>query len=138
MVFGSFPNLILGIFILQGLQIQETLNIVSTVLSFISVIFAFGHFIAFKVNEESPFSKTIWAMAATTVDTSLRTLFIAYMLSIVKVYTLIIPVGYFLLMLIAICMKKKKCSLTWMDFYNAALSFPISTLEHDDLKFNLR
>ena len=138
MVFGAFPQLILNIFILQGLQIQEPLNIASTFLSFVCVTFAFGDFLAFNVNEDSPFSKTVWAMFATIVDTLFRPLFIAYMLSIVKAYALIIPIGYFLLMLVAICIKKNRWSLSWIDFFYAALSFPCSALEHDDLEFTLR
>ena len=136
MIFGSFPQLILGIFIMQGLQIQEPLNILSTVSSFACVIFALGEFLV--CNEDSPFVYTILGMMSTFIDTSLRALFIAYMASIIKSYSLIIPVTYFFLMLIAICIKKRKCSLNLIDLFNAAYSFPCSALEYGNIEYSFR
>ena len=139
MIFGSFPQFILGIFILQGLQIQELLNILSTISSFVCVIFAFGDFLAFNVSDEDgSFVYTILGMMSTVIDTLFRALFIAYMASIFKIYSLIIPVFYFILMLIAICIKKKKCTLHWQDTLGAAFSFPCSALEHSDTKYTFR
>ena len=139
MIFGSFPQFILGIFILQGLQIQELLNILSTISSFVCVIFAFGDFLAFNVyDEDGSFVYTILGMMSTIIDTLFRALFIAYMASIFKSYSLIVLATYFILMLITICIKKKKCSLKWQDTLGAAFSFPCSALEHSDTKYTFR
>ena len=139
MIFGSFPQLILGLFILQGLQIQGPLNILSMVSSFLCVIFAFGDFLAFNVYEnDAPFVYTIWGTLSTTVDTFLRALFVAYILSIFKFYALIIPMAYFGLVLIGICIKKKKFFLDQHDLFRSAISFPSSALEHDDIGYAFR
>ena len=42
MAFESYPQLIMGLFIWQGLQIKETLNIVSISVSAASAIYGFG------------------------------------------------------------------------------------------------
>ena len=139
MIFGSFPQLILGIFILQGLQIQEPLNILSVFSSFICVIFAFADFLAFNVDEDAPsLVNTLWGMLSTIIDTFFRAFFIAYLLSIVKIYAMIVPTAYLLLVLIGICMKKKKISLDGHDLFRSAISFPCSALEHSDVDYTFR
>ena len=131
MIFGSFPQLILGLFILQGLQIQGPLNILSMVSSFLCVLFAYGDFLAFNVY-------TIWGILSTTVDTFFRALFVAYLLSIFKFYAMIIPMAYIGVVLIGICIKKKKCFLDQHDLFRSAISFPSSALEHDDIGYAFR
>ena len=42
MAFESYPQLIMGLFIWQGLQIKETLNIISISVSAASAIYGFG------------------------------------------------------------------------------------------------
>ena len=139
MIFGSFPQLILGLFILQGLQIQGPLNILSMVSSFLCVIFAFGDFLAFNVYEkDAPFVYTIWGILSTAVDTFFRALFVAYLLSIFKFYAMIVPMVYVGLILIGICIKKKKWFLDRHDLFRSAISVPSSTLEHDDTGYAFR
>ena len=139
MIFGSFPQLILGIFILQGLQIQESLNMLSVFSSFICVIFAFGDFLAFNVDEDATsLVNTLWGMLSTTIDTFFRALFIAYLLSIVKIYAMIVPTAYVLMVLIGICILKKKISLNGHDVFRSAISFPCSALEHNDTGYKFR
>ena len=139
MIFGSFPQLILGLFILQGLQIQGPLNILSMVSSFLCVLFAYGDFLAFNVYEnDAPFAYTIWGILSTTVDTFFRALFVAYLLSIFKFYAMIIPMAYIGVVLIGICIKKKKCFLDQHDLFRSAISFPSSALEHDDIGYAFR
>ena len=138
MIFGSFPQFILGIFIIQGLQIQELGNIISTVASFVCVIFAFGDFLAYNVyDEDGLFVYTIFAMISTFIDSLFRALFIAYMASVLKLYSLIIPVSYFLLMLITIWIKRRKW-FNMQDVFGAMISFPCSALEHSDTNYTFR
>ena len=142
MIFGSFPQLILGIFIMQGLQIQELGNVISTVTSFVCVIFAFGDFLAYNVyDEDGSFVYTIFAMMSTFIDSLFRALFFAYLASVFKLYSLFILVSYFLMMLIAICIKKRKegkCSLKGQDIFGTMVSFPCSALEHSDTNYSFR
>ena len=139
MIFGSFPQLILGIFIMQGLQIQELGNIISTVTSFVCVIFAFGDFLAYNVyGEDGLFVYTIFAMMSTFIDSLFRALFFAYLASVFKLYSFIFLASYFLMMLIAICIKKRKCSLQIQDVFGTMVSFPCSALEHSDTNYSFR
>ena len=87
MAFESYPQLIVGLFIWQGLQIQETLNYVSISVSAISAVYGFGDLLAFHVYDDearAPLSWTFIGMLATAVDTLLRAIFMAYTLSIYK------------------------------------------------------
>ena len=87
MAFESYPQLIVGLFIWQGLQIQEPLNYISISISAVSAVYGFGDLLAFHVNNDearAPLSWTILGMLATAVDTLLRAIFMAYTLSIYK------------------------------------------------------
>ena len=50
MAFESYPQLIIGLFIWQGLQIKETLNIVSISVSAASAVYGMGDLLAFHVH----------------------------------------------------------------------------------------
>ena len=89
MAFESYPQVIVGLFIWQGLQIQETLNYVSISVSAISAVYGFGDLLAFHVNmriARAPLSWTVLGMLATAVDTLLRAIFMAYTFSIYKAF----------------------------------------------------
>lgn len=104
----------MGLFIWQGLQIQETLNYVSISVSTASVIYGFGDILAFHVNGQearAPLWNTFLGMLATFVDTLLRAFFMAYLFSIVKGFAwLVLPI-YICLMLIGICLRKGRMSI---------------------------
>ena len=59
--FETYPQFIVGLFIWQGLQIQNTKNLVSISFSAISIVYGFGDLIAYHVNGDearAPFSWT--------------------------------------------------------------------------------
>ena len=59
--FETYPQFIVGLFIWQGLQIQNTKNLVSILFSAISIVYGFGDLIAYHVNGDearAPFSWT--------------------------------------------------------------------------------
>ena len=92
MAFESYPQLIVGLFIWQGLQIQEPLNYISISISAVSAVYGFGDLLAFHVNwneARAPLSWTILGMLATVVDTLLRAIFMAYVFSIYKFFGII-------------------------------------------------
>ena len=126
MSFESYPQLIIGLFIWQGLQIKETLNFVSISVSAASAVYGMGDLLAFHVHDHearAPFSWTVYGMLATVVDTLLRAFFMAYAFSIVKAWGLLILPLYFGIMSIAICMKKKKLSINKFDLAGIIMSF---------------
>ena len=135
MAFESYPQLIIGLFIWQGLQIKEILNFVSISVSAASAVYGMGDLLAFHVHFEetkrntgfgncrTPFLLTIYGMLATGVDTLLRAFFMAYSFSIVKAWGLLILPIYFGIMSIAICVKKKKLSINKFDLSGIIMSF---------------
>ena len=75
MVFESYPQMILSIFIMQSLQITEWFNIGSCIISTFSVVYGYAELLAMlSHNYETnyPFAKTMWSMAALLIDTLLR------------------------------------------------------------------
>ena len=113
-MFESYPQLILGIIIIQGLQIMEPLNIVSCIISAVSVLIGFGDRLSYIVNDKeagAPLSVTGLGILATALDTLFRAIFLAYSFTIVKAYALLLVPTYILLMIIGVWIKKKSFSI---------------------------
>ena len=130
--------MILGIFILQGLQIQEPLNIASCTISTVSVVYGFGDYLAYIVNDGeagAPFVVSIWGVLANVIDSLFRAILIAYLLTIVKYYALLVVPVYVAFMVIAICIKKKELSINSADFFGTLMSFGCSPCEESDFKW---
>ena len=75
MIFESYPQMLLSIFIMQSLQVTEWFNIGSCIISTFSVVYGYAELLAMlSHNYETnyPFAKTMWGMAALLVDTLLR------------------------------------------------------------------
>ena len=141
MAFESYPQLIIGLFIWQGLQIKEILNFVSISVSAASAVYGMGDLLAFNVVDRkarAPFLLTVYGMFATFVDTLLRAFSMAYAFSIVKAWGLLILPIYFVIMSIAICVKKKKVSINKLDLFGIAMSFGCSAVESEEVDYNLR
>jgi len=137
MAFESFPQLILGTFIIIGLQINNPLNFVSCGISALSVVYGFGEIVAlFSHSEISyPFKLTVLGMLSTALDSLLRAFFMAYILSIIKAYALIIPPIY--VVFVTIWIKVKKSSIDIGDFFSVLMSFGSSALISSDFRFRL-
>ena len=87
LIFESYPQLILGIFVIHGLQLYEFTNILSCCISTVSVVKGFGDYLAFVVNDNqagAPFKLTAWGMLASTLDSLFRAIFMAYVCTIIK------------------------------------------------------
>ena len=75
MVFESYPQMVLSIFIMQSLQITEWFNIGSCIISTFSVVYGYAELLAMfshSMATDYPFPKTMWGMAALLIDTLLR------------------------------------------------------------------
>ena len=113
MVFESYPQLILNIFIMEGLQIQEWFNITSCAISALSVLYGTSDFLVTIIHnkkkgmdiQDIPFSKTLWGMLTIVIDTFLRALSIAYLMTFIRAYLLFLPLLYFLLMVMIVFIK---------------------------------
>merc|ERR1712150_419284 len=123
-MFESYPQLILNIFIMLDLQIYDRpLNLASAAISLLSIAYGISDVITFNnynlTNEdlkdskyiEAPYVKFIWALLACTLDTIFRTLFIAYLIYLFRFYMFLFPLVYILAMFICICITKKKCNV---------------------------
>ena len=87
LIFESYPQLILGIFVIHGLQLHEFTNILSCCISTVSVVKGFGDYLAFIVNDNqagAPLTLTAWGMLASTLDSLFRAIFMAYVCTIIK------------------------------------------------------
>ena len=118
MLLESYPQMILNVFIIQGLQVNEWFNITSCAISAFSVVYGFGKLMALLTHElkqmDYPLSKVLYAILAIVID-----VFLAYLMTFVKTYVLLIPIFYFLVMFtINICTAKRNLSLSRF-FYNA-------------------
>ena len=58
--FETYPQFIVGLFIWQGLQIQNTKNLVSVSFSAISAAYGFGDLIAYHVNGNEARAPLSW------------------------------------------------------------------------------
>ena len=129
-VFEAFPQVIVGAFTMQSLQLWEELNILSFFISLFSLVYGMGDFCAtFAVDIEADFDKTIWGALATFTDALFRSLFLAYVLSVFKLYAFILMLSYLILMLVQICIVTHDVS-PW-DFLFTIMSFPCSAYEED-------
>ena len=75
MVFESYPQMVLSVFIMQSLQITEWFNVGSCIISTFSVVYGYAELLALLSHDNNPnypFAKTMWGMAALLVDTLLR------------------------------------------------------------------
>ena len=87
LIFESYPSLILGIFVIHGLQLYEFTNLLSCCISTISVVKGFGDYLAFVVNDYqagAPLKLTALGMLASTLDSLFRAIFMAYACTIIK------------------------------------------------------
>lgn len=117
MMLESFPQFILSLFMMQALQIQEPLNIVSCSASAISVMYGLGDFGAMlsrKNPADYPFSKTVWGTLSTCIDTLLRSFILAYWMTISKAYVIIVPFVFIFIMILVIFMKNKDLFVSFM------------------------
>ena len=123
MLLESYPQMILNVFIIQGLQVNEWFNITSCAISAFSVVYGFGKLMALLTHGlkqmDYPLSKVLYAILAIVIDVFLRALIQAYLMTFVKNYVLLISIFYFLVMFtINICTAKRNLSLSRF-FYNA-------------------
>ena len=123
MLLESYPQMILNVFIIQGLQVKEWLNITSCAISAFSVVYGFGELMALMTHSNKqrdyPLSKVLYSMLAIAIDVFLRALSQAYLMTFLKTYVLLIPLFYFFIMfVINICTAKRNLSLSRF-FYNA-------------------
>ena len=107
--FESYPQLILGTFIVIGLKIDNPLNYGSCVVSALSVVYGFGDVVVlFSHNTvKYPFALTVLGMLSTMIDSLMRALFMSYILSIIKAYALVLPPIYFVLFFLFLLVIKK-------------------------------
>ena len=98
--FESYPQLILGTFIVIGLKIDNTLNYVSCMVSALSAIYGFAEVVILTSHDkvQYPFVLTIFGFFSTMLDSLLRALFMSYILTIIKTYALVLLPIYFVLL----------------------------------------
>ena len=133
MILESYPQMILNVFIMQTLQIDEWVKIGSCAISALSVILGFSDFLVMYTHEvvDIPITQKVLGMLSITIDTFLRAISIAYLMTFMKAYMLLLPLIYFVLMLIIICIKRKSydCEkIVWSAVYTI-LSFVCSAWE---------
>ena len=90
----SFPQFIISLFMIQALQLSEPLNIFSCSVSFLSVLYGLGDFLAMNANDiepDYPLSKLMFGSLSICIDTTLRSMTLAYWMTISKAYVLIVP-----------------------------------------------
>ena len=153
MLWRSFPQWILNIFIIQDLRIYEPLNVTTTCLSACSVVCGLAEYLALSVNADDdeildyPFSTTIWGMLTILTDTMLRGIFLAYAMTIIKILVILIPIVYVILMLITILIIKRKEDededthkkmLSFDDVLGILYSFVCSATEAENIKYTFR
>ena len=136
-VFEAFPQVILGAFTIQALQLWETLNILSFLVSLFSLIYGLGDYLAL-IAKKNEFINTLWGSLAIVVDSLLRTLFLAYFLSITKAYTFLFVLAYFIILYLIICISKKQVKLAIKDIIWPMFSLTCSAIEESELGYKLR
>ena len=137
-VIEAFPQVILGAFTIQALQLWETLNILSFLVSLFSLVYGLGDFLII-IAEKKEFIYTLWGSLAIVVDSLLRTLFLAYFLSITKAYTFLFVLSYFIILYLTICISKKQMKLKLDDISMTMFSFTCSgAMEDRRLGYKLR
>ena len=68
---GSMPNCMMNLLIILALHIREPLNIFSTIISLLSLVYGVGDFLAYlkTSNYNPPFMKVIWCSLAIFLGT---------------------------------------------------------------------
>ena len=132
-LFEAFPQVIIGAFTMQALQLWEHLNILSFCFSLFSLMYGLGEILALNATNldiDGNFIFTLWGVLATLVDTLLRCLFLSYVMSITKAYAFLILFLYVVLMVITLCCCVQKFDIRW--FLRVLVSIPCSALESTD------
>ena len=80
----------------------------------------------------------VWGMLATVIDSMFRAIFLAYFLSIAQYFALVVIPVYLILMLVAICIKKKEVLINKDDFLGTLISFGSSAYENHKVNYNFR
>ena len=122
---------------MQGLGVYGTINITSTIISGFSVIYGLGEAQAFvaKGDTDYPFKKVVFGMLAVLLDVVLRGCFLAYAMTIIKSYVILIPAIYMVIMLVVVMILQKSD----VTFYLAAcFSFVCSSMEIETTKIKFR
>ena len=130
-LFQSFPQVIIGVFIVQVqcLQISDAAIIISFFLSLTSLLYGGGCLPALLYHEQEVEGlKAFWALFINSIETVLRCCFMAYVMSIFKEYAGIILLTYFIGVALSICIERKSWSFTdsGSDFLTTLHSFPCS------------
>ena len=128
--FESYPQLILGTFIVIGLQIDNTLNYVSCVVSALSVVYGFAEVVVLfsHAKTQYPFVLTVLGALSTMLDSLLRAFFMSYILSIIKAYALILPPIYFVLLFLFLTATKQYSYSDEVDVLCPLLTFGSSAI----------
>ena len=80
--------------IMQALQVTERMNIFSCTASALSVLYGLGDTLAMLANDidaDYSFSKTVYGTMSIFIDTTLRSMTLAYWMTISKAYVIIVP-----------------------------------------------
>ena len=98
-LYETFPQVILGAFTIQALQLWEPLNILSFVFSLVSLLYGIGEQIAIRFygDVEADILTVMFGILTVMTDAVLRVLFFSYLLTIAKAYTLLIVLVYLLM-----------------------------------------
>ena len=124
---------------MQSLQIGKVGYVISFFLSLASLLYGGGSLPALLFHEEkNSFLNTISRLIMNLIDTSLRCLFMAYMLTIVKEFALAILLAYFCLVALSICIYKRETIIRSDEFLATLQSFPCSPYEMWNVSFCLR
>ena len=132
MTIESYPQLILNVFIMEGLQLKKWYNIVSCVISALSVLYGFSDFIAVcAYGIKYPFPIVLWVILASFVDIFLRILSLAYLMTFMKAYVILIPFSFIIMMVCILWVKTKakKASQIFGILLYSIVSFGCSCFE---------
>ena len=84
------------------------------------------------------FTDTLWGSLAIVVDSLLRTLFLAYFLSITKAYTFLFVLAYFIILYLTICISKKQMKLGFLEIIWPMFSFTCSAIDDPFIQFGYK
>ena len=134
--FESYPQLILGTFIVIGLQIDNPLNYVSCVVSGLSVVYGFSDVVVIYSfgKMQFPFMLTVLGMLSTMIDSLMRAFFMSYILSIIKAYALVLPLIYFVLLFLFLMATKRYTFDNVNKFLVPLMTFGSSALAGDQFR----
>ena len=109
-LFEAFPQVVLGAFTIEALQLWETLNILSFTLSLVTLLYGIGDHVALKShgNVEVDFSMTVYGVLANMIDAGLRVLFFAYISTLIKGFVFVILLVYVVIVFIICTVASRK------------------------------